>query len=84
MISVIISGLSILYYPPNRTNSTLFFDKAIFQENNYGLILMILITYSIQLSLFILFVAQFFNKRKIIFYILIKISFPDCLFFKRF
>ena len=64
VISVIISGLSILNYPPHRTNSTVFANKAIFEKNNYGLILMILITYSIQLSLFILFIAQFFNKRK--------------------
>ena len=64
VISVIISGLSIANFPPNRANDTVFANKALFEVTDYGLILITLLTYSVQLSFFILLIAQFFNKRE--------------------
>ena len=62
-ISLLITILLKVTYAPNVSNSR-YLNKQILTNTDFMIALTVLITYSVQVATFNLFLTQFFNKRK--------------------
>ena len=61
-LSLVIASFSTIVLQPNSSNNFLFAEKALLKNTNFFLFLIFLLTYSLQVSTFILFISQFFSK----------------------
>ena len=61
-LSLMITIFTKITLSPNSANTFMFADKAVLKHTDFFMFFAFLLTYSVQVSTFILFISQFFAK----------------------